>query len=51
LLRRESDIGRRPWVPRRARDVEEMASALLLEAEGKTPPLRPPEAVLSHGHW
>ena len=40
-----------PWVPRRAQDVEEMAEALIREAEGSCPPLRPPEAVLSHGHW
>lgn len=43
--------GHLPWVPRRSKDVEEMAAALILEAEGGCPPLRPPEAVLTHGHW
>jgi lipopolysaccharide biosynthesis glycosyltransferase len=41
----------KPWVPRRSRDVEDMAQALILEAEGRCPPLRPPEAVLANGHW
>lgn len=40
-----------PWVPRRRRDVDEMVDALIDEAAGKRPPLRPPEAVLTHGHW
>jgi lipopolysaccharide biosynthesis glycosyltransferase len=40
-----------PWVPRRTQDVEEMATALVMEAEGSCPPLRPPESVLTRGHW
>jgi lipopolysaccharide biosynthesis glycosyltransferase len=40
-----------PWVPRRNQDVEDMASALIREAEGACPALRPPEAVLAGGHW
>jgi lipopolysaccharide biosynthesis glycosyltransferase len=46
-----TDNGFKPWVPRHARDVEDMARALILEAEGRCPPLRPPEIVLSDGHW
>ena len=41
----------KPWVPRRSRDVEDMALALIVEAEGGCAPLRPPEAVLRSGHW
>jgi len=40
-----------PWVPRRAKDVEDMADALIREAEGSCAPLRPPEAILRNGHW
>jgi lipopolysaccharide biosynthesis glycosyltransferase len=43
--------GRMPWVPRRLSDVEDMARALIKEAEGSCPVLRPPEAALPHGHW
>jgi len=42
--------GRLPWYPRRSRDVEDMVAALVLEADGSVPPLRPPEAVLAAGH-
>ncbi len=40
-----------PWVPRSGQDVEDMALALIGEAEGRSPALRPPEAVLRHGTW
>jgi lipopolysaccharide biosynthesis glycosyltransferase len=43
--------GHMPWVPRRAKDVEDMAMALIKEAEGSCAALRPPEAVLVNGHW
>jgi len=47
----ERKFGHMPWVPRRSKDVEEMAAALIIEAEGGCPPLRPPEAALAHRHW
>jgi lipopolysaccharide biosynthesis glycosyltransferase len=50
-LRWERASGYMPWVPRRAKDVEDMALALIKEAEGGCAPLRPPEAVLANGHW
>jgi lipopolysaccharide biosynthesis glycosyltransferase len=37
-----------PWAPRCRQDVEDMAAALILEAERRRPLLRPPEAVLPH---
>ena len=37
-----------PWVPRSTTDVEDMAAAMIDEAAGSRPPLRPPEAVLDH---
>jgi lipopolysaccharide biosynthesis glycosyltransferase len=40
-----------PWVPRLNQDVEDMAAALVLEAAGSVPALRPPEAVLPRGNW
>lgn len=45
---RQYEMGLRSWAPRRRRDVEAMAAALILEAEGRIPPIRPPEAALSH---
>ena len=42
--------GFKPWVPRRAQDVEDMTQALIDEASGG-PALRPPEAILAEGHW
>jgi lipopolysaccharide biosynthesis glycosyltransferase len=36
-----------PWAPKRRNDVEEMARALLAEAEQRCPRLLPPEAVLA----
>jgi lipopolysaccharide biosynthesis glycosyltransferase len=50
-LRWERVPSQMPWVPRRAKDVEDMALALIKEAEGDCPLLRPPEAVLANGHW
>jgi lipopolysaccharide biosynthesis glycosyltransferase len=50
-LRWENASDQLPWVPRRSKDVEEMAVALVKEAEGGCPPLRPPEAILAGGHW
>jgi hypothetical protein len=35
-----------PWAPKRRLDVEDMAQALILEAEQRCPRLFPPEAVL-----
>ena len=49
-LRWERRSGDLPWVPMGARDVEEMTQALIREAAGGAL-LRPPEAVLPHGHW
>jgi lipopolysaccharide biosynthesis glycosyltransferase len=43
--------GYKPWVPRHRIDVEDMALALIREAHGLCPPLRPPENVLKYGHW
>ena len=40
-----------PWVPKRNQDVEDMAAALIREALGECPALRPPEAVLPKGNW
>jgi lipopolysaccharide biosynthesis glycosyltransferase len=51
LFRRLPHRQHMPWVPRRSQDVEEMAAALIMEAEGRCPPLRPPEAVLTHAPW
>jgi lipopolysaccharide biosynthesis glycosyltransferase len=47
---RRYQLGFLPWVPRRSRDVEDMAAALVMEANGSRPPLRPPEAVVATGH-
>ena len=40
-----------PWVPKRNRDVEDMAAALLREALGQCEAIRPPESVLPKGNW
>jgi len=45
-LRERSDSEALPWAPKRKKDVEDMAHALILEAEGRCPRLFPPEAVL-----
>lgn len=44
--RRRSDDAELPWAPRSSKDVEDMARALVCEADGKRDFLRPPEAVL-----
>lgn len=36
-----------PWAPRSRHDVETMADALIAEAAGSCPPIRPPEVVLT----
>lgn len=36
-----------PWAPRNRRIVEDMTAALIAEAEGRCPPLRPPESPLA----
>ncbi len=41
-----SDTSPLPWAPRNAEDVEVMADALIQEAAGLRPPIRPPESVL-----
>jgi hypothetical protein len=52
FLRRKLPTSRYlPWVPRRGQDVELMAAALIREAQGDCPALRPPEAVLPKGNW
>lgn len=42
--------GHLPWMPRRSSDVEAMAMALVAEADGRSAPLRPPEAALPGRH-
>ncbi len=42
-----SDLEELPWAPRSRKDVEIMASALVLEANGSRQRLFPPEAVLN----
>ncbi len=37
-----------PWAPRCRQDVEDMTRALILEAEGRLPRLRPPELAISN---
>jgi lipopolysaccharide biosynthesis glycosyltransferase len=51
LARSPNKFAHKPWVPRQTRDVEDMTRALIMEAEGRCPPLRPPEAILANGHW
>jgi lipopolysaccharide biosynthesis glycosyltransferase len=41
-----SDSKELPWAPKYARDVEDMAQALVVEAERRCPRLLPPEAAL-----
>ena len=43
-----SDEEELPWAPRSRKDVEDMAQALIAEAERRCPRLLPPEAVLPH---
>ena len=45
--RERSDREELPWAPRCRKDVEDMAGALVLEAEGRLPRLLPPESVLA----
>lgn len=44
--RHRSDDEELPWRPRNTKDVEDMARALVAEARGERPPIRPPESVL-----
>lgn len=44
--RERTDYEELPWSPRSRRDVEDMAEALVSEAEGTIPHIRPPESVL-----
>ena len=44
--RQRTDFEELPWSPRSRRDVEDMAQALVDEAAGKRPHIRPPESVL-----
>ncbi|NNC38855.1 MAG: glycosyltransferase family 8 protein [Acidimicrobiales bacterium] len=44
--RQRSDAEELPWAPRNRKDVEDMAAALIEEAEGKRDLIRPPESVL-----
>ncbi|MGE0849763.1 MAG: glycosyltransferase family 8 protein [Hyphomicrobiaceae bacterium] len=46
--RMRSDEEELPWAPRSRKDVEDMAQALIAEAERRCPRLLPPEAVLPH---
>ncbi len=44
--RTRDDSEELPWAPRCRKDVEDMASALIDEALGRRPAIRPPESVL-----
>ena len=46
MPRERTDFEELPWSPRSRRDVEDMAGALVDEAAGRRPHIRPPESVL-----
>lgn len=46
VARERTDFEELPWSPRSRRDVEDMAAALVDEAAGRRPHIRPPESVL-----
>lgn len=46
IPRNRSDEAELPWAPRNAKDVEDMARALVAEARAERPAVRPPESVL-----
>lgn len=46
MPRQRSDDEELPWRPRNNKDVEDMARALVAEARGERPLIRPPESVL-----
>lgn len=46
VARERTDNEELPWAPRDGKDVEDMAAALVAEAEGRIALIRPPESVL-----